>query len=338
MFLDRSTRMFIAVFTLVAALVLIVNHLIAEDPLTDWLVAAVLVVISIVFWVWLWQERPATETTALVSQPEDTPRPVREWVLSEEVIATLERASQQQGTMEGEGEEVEQARQHAAAQEAARAAAAEPQIQESHVTDDDTAAQVVEEVMEAAPADAPVIESAKADEDMAEAQVADAMAAGPRGDVDAPEMEAPVTTEEVTQVAPASPELVIQPEEATAEGEPPADVTYEEQEVLVSSPPAEPDAAPAPEMVTDPGVTPDDLTKVEGIGPKYSATLIEAGIATFQQLAAASEERLVEIITAAGMRRPPSVGTWAEQASLAAREEWDALAQLQSNLTAGRRS
>lgn len=80
----------------------------------------------------------------------------------------------------------------------------------------------------------------------------------------------------------------------------------------------------------------DDLTKVEGIGPKMSKALIAAGIDTFAKLAQTSEEALREIISAAGMSSP-SLPTWAEQAALAAAGDWDGLAKLQSELVAGRR-
>lgn len=103
---------------------------------------------------------------------------------------------------------------------------------------------------------------------------------------------------------------------------------------VVPEPEAEPAPAPAPIAASD---EPDDLTRVEGIGPKYSKTLIAAGIPTFVILAETSEERLVEIIRDAGMRKPPSVGSWAEQAKLAAEGKWDELQALQDSMTAGRK-
>lgn len=41
---------------------------------------------------------------------------------------------------------------------------------------------------------------------------------------------------------------------------------------------------------------PDDLTKVDGVGPVYASRLNEAGITTYGQLAALSEDRLSEIL------------------------------------------
>ncbi|MGB7340917.1 MAG: ATP synthase F1 subunit gamma [Phototrophicaceae bacterium] len=83
--------------------------------------------------------------------------------------------------------------------------------------------------------------------------------------------------------------------------------------------------------------TPDDLTKVEGIGPKMSRALIDAGISTFAQLANASEDQLTQAVQDAGMRLAPSLGTWAEQASYAAKGDWDGLDKLQDQLQGGRR-
>lgn len=82
---------------------------------------------------------------------------------------------------------------------------------------------------------------------------------------------------------------------------------------------------------------PDDLTKIEGIGPKMSAALVKAGLETFQKVADASEAELRAAIEAAGMSFSPSLTTWSQQAALAARGDWDGLRSLQDELNAGRR-
>jgi predicted flap endonuclease-1-like 5' DNA nuclease len=82
---------------------------------------------------------------------------------------------------------------------------------------------------------------------------------------------------------------------------------------------------------------PDDLTRIEGVGPKMSAALTAAGIDTFARLAAADEATIRAAIEAAGMRFAPSMDTWAEQAAYAARGDWDGLKAFQDSLTAGRR-
>jgi len=93
--------------------------------------------------------------------------------------------------------------------------------------------------------------------------------------------------------------------------------------------PDEPNAAPRPQA--------DDLTRIEGIGAKMNAALQAAGIRTFADLAAASEDALRKAIEDAGMRLAPSLSTWAEQAALAAADDWDGLQQLQDTLVGGRR-
>ena len=81
---------------------------------------------------------------------------------------------------------------------------------------------------------------------------------------------------------------------------------------------------------------PDDLTKIEGIGPKINTTLQEAGIQTFSQLAASKPETLKKILTNAGIR-VAFPDTWPEQAALAAKGDWSELENLQSKFQGGRR-
>ncbi len=83
--------------------------------------------------------------------------------------------------------------------------------------------------------------------------------------------------------------------------------------------------------------TPDQLQKIEGVGPKSEAALLGAGVTTFMQIAEMSEGELSAIIAGAGMRRHGSIATWAEQALLAAAGEWDELQALQDELNGGRR-
>ncbi len=99
---------------------------------------------------------------------------------------------------------------------------------------------------------------------------------------------------------------------------------------------------PSPEPVDPSAVTPvivvaaDNLTRIEGIGPKTAAVLQQAGISTFTQLAAMELPRLQQILQAAALRLADPV-TWPEQATLAARGDWSALETLQATLKGGRR-
>ncbi|MFA5837664.1 MAG: helix-hairpin-helix domain-containing protein [Bellilinea sp.] len=82
---------------------------------------------------------------------------------------------------------------------------------------------------------------------------------------------------------------------------------------------------------------PDDLTVIEGIGPKIAAVLKAAGIHRLEQLAKAAPDELKRLLTAAG-NRIANPATWPEQAKLAAAGKYDALRALQAKLRAGRRT
>jgi F-type H+-transporting ATPase subunit gamma len=82
----------------------------------------------------------------------------------------------------------------------------------------------------------------------------------------------------------------------------------------------------------------DDLTIIEGIGPKMSRALIAAGVDTFAKLAQKTEAELRAIIAEAGMNFSPSLPTWTQQAALAANGDWDGLNTLKQNLVAGRKA
>ena len=81
---------------------------------------------------------------------------------------------------------------------------------------------------------------------------------------------------------------------------------------------------------------PDDLTILEGIGPKINKLLHEAGILTFTQLAASRTSELKAILDPAKLQFiDPS--TWAEQAKLAADGKFDELKELTDRLKGGRK-
>jgi predicted flap endonuclease-1-like 5' DNA nuclease len=117
-------------------------------------------------------------------------------------------------------------------------------------------------------------------------------------------------------------------EAETAEEEP-EEITDAEAEVAEEEP-EEATEAPAP----------DDLTRIEGIGPKISGLLQEAGITTFAQLADTDPGSLEEILEASDprLRRLANPATWPEQAALAAADEWEAHEALRSELKGGRRA
>ena len=102
---------------------------------------------------------------------------------------------------------------------------------------------------------------------------------------------------------------------------------------FIGRPDEERKAETKPEKIADA----DDLTKIEGIGPKVSKTLIEAGISTFEALSNATVEDIQKILTDAGLKMMDAT-TWPQQAKLAATGDWEALKKLQDNLSGGRKS
>ncbi|NKZ38046.1 50S ribosomal protein L20 [Oleiagrimonas citrea] len=81
----------------------------------------------------------------------------------------------------------------------------------------------------------------------------------------------------------------------------------------------------------------DDLTKIEGIGPKIGEVLAGQGVDSFAKLAETSVEKLSEILHEAGSRYAShDPGTWPQQAELAAAGKFDELKALQEELKGGR--
>jgi large subunit ribosomal protein L21 len=101
-----------------------------------------------------------------------------------------------------------------------------------------------------------------------------------------------------------------------------------------AAPKAATKAAPAKKTAPKAAGKADDLKKIEGIGPKIATTLIEAGIATFADLAKADASKVSEII--AGVRGNHVTDTWPAQAQLAADGKWEELKKWQDELDGGK--
>ncbi len=100
---------------------------------------------------------------------------------------------------------------------------------------------------------------------------------------------------------------------------------------------AKPAAATVAPSAPKAAAKPDNLTKVEGIGPKIAELLHAEGIITFADLAATSTDKLQSILTSAGPRfTAHNPGTWPAQADLAAKGEWDKLKEWQDQLDGGK--
>jgi len=81
---------------------------------------------------------------------------------------------------------------------------------------------------------------------------------------------------------------------------------------------------------------PDDLTKVEGIGPKAAEALVNAGLDSYAKLAKASADEIKEILTEASSRMAHlDPGSWPKQAGMAAEGKWDELNDWQEKTKAG---
>ncbi len=82
---------------------------------------------------------------------------------------------------------------------------------------------------------------------------------------------------------------------------------------------------------------PDDLKRVEGIGPKIEGLLNDRGVTTWAQLAKTEVSFLQSVLDDAGPRyRIHDPETWPQQAALAAAGSWDELDELQDRLKGGR--
>ena len=81
----------------------------------------------------------------------------------------------------------------------------------------------------------------------------------------------------------------------------------------------------------------DDLRKIEGIGPKTSEHLNNAGITSFAAMAEASVERIREILEEAGPRyKSIDPTSWPVQARMAADGQWDELKKWQDEHDGGK--
>jgi len=94
--------------------------------------------------------------------------------------------------------------------------------------------------------------------------------------------------------------------------------------------------AEIPEPAVEAEAEPDDLTRVEGIGPKMSSVLRGAGIETFEELAETEPNRLRQLLREERLQFADPT-TWPEQAALAAAGAWADLEALQEKLSGGRR-
>ena len=106
------------------------------------------------------------------------------------------------------------------------------------------------------------------------------------------------------------------------------------EEAEVAKPKKEKKAAAKAEKAES---TPDDLTKVEGIGKKIAELLAAENIVSFKDLSKTSAKKLKGILEAAGSKfKVHDPASWPKQAKLAAAGKWTELEDLQKELTGGK--
>lgn len=99
-------------------------------------------------------------------------------------------------------------------------------------------------------------------------------------------------------------------------------------------------AAPAPAPTKNEevkAVEKEDLTKIEGIGPKIAETLNNGGVTTFAALAGMTPQAVRDILDKSDSNfAAHDPATWPQQSKLAADGKWDKLKTLQDELDGGK--
>ncbi|MDH3699335.1 MAG: 30S ribosomal protein S2 [Flavobacteriaceae bacterium] len=160
------------------------------------------------------------------------------------------------------------------------------------------------------------------EKDMAEGMAQQAKA---QEKAEAPIEAAPLAPETKEAPAPAKEEVKAAPEA--------------KEEVVEEKPVAKKEEAPAVPKTAAKAAKKsesDNLTKVEGIGPKAAEALTAAGVATFNDLAKAKPDAIKNILTEASSRMAHlDPTTWPKQAKMAADGKWDELKEWQDNAKGG---
>jgi len=82
----------------------------------------------------------------------------------------------------------------------------------------------------------------------------------------------------------------------------------------------------------------EDLTVIEGIGPKINELFKDNGLKTFTQVGGATVKEMRSILDKGGRYRMANPDKWAKQAKLAANNEWKELKNLQDELSGGKKN
>ena len=147
--------------------------------------------------------------------------------------------------------------------------------------------------------------------------------------------QAAAPAEEVA-VAETAPEVKEAPAKEEVKEEPKAEAKEEVKEApKAEEKEAAPAAKPAKKAPAKKEAA-DNLTKIEGIGPKAAEALTAAGIDSYAALAKAKPDAIKEILTAASSRLAHLDPTsWPKQSKMAADGKWDELKTWQDNAKGG---
>lgn len=151
---------------------------------------------------------------------------------------------------------------------------------------------------------APIIAQAALPSPEAEEELEAAPAEAPAEEIPAAPIVASEPVEPAAQTIPVVTPEIIEPE-----------IVEAEIVEVISSP-----TIPVAEAPSAP--QPDNLTVIDGIGPKVSKALASAGITTYERLARASELELREALLRSAMLPPKSLETWPRQARYAIEGNW----------------
>ncbi|MEC3964380.1 30S ribosomal protein S2 [Flagellimonas halotolerans] len=125
-------------------------------------------------------------------------------------------------------------------------------------------------------------------------------------------------------------------EEDSQKEEKKAEAAPKKEEKAAEEKPAKKAEAEAPKKEAKEEAKPDDLTKIEGIGPKAAEALVANGVNTYADLADADAEKVKEILTEASSTLAHLDPTsWPKQAKMAADGKWDELKEWQDNVKGG---
>jgi predicted flap endonuclease-1-like 5' DNA nuclease len=307
--MDRSVRSLISITLVLAALFVAMNRVVQNAPLVDWWLVAALLLVAILIYVW---DRRAGAGNGADAEP-----------LVEPGQSSLD-GYRQVAAAPVPSTSIEPKILSQAESDHADIVQAYAEIRDTDVRSDGMASAATTDTQEAR-AVKDMVENIMDVGAMGTYEQVDEIAGGPvdSRSEDHPRTSPPKAEPLVTTPPPAAATPVPAPSTAApAKAKPKASAPKPK-----STPPK---AASAPSK-------PDDLTVIEGIGPKMSTALVAGGLDSFAKLSQASEEQIRAAIEAGGMRFAPGVPTWAQQASLAAKGDWDALKTLQATLKGGRK-